>query len=411
MNMRLNLMTYALACIAGTGVVLAADRPVNPSSGMPSPIVMVAATEQGGWLGVELAPIPKSLAAHLKLYTPAVMVRNVIVDGPADKAGLDQYDVIIKLDGKPVPESIAAFAETVRKKGPDATVELRLIHRGEEKTVQIKLGEMPAKAEFKYKFKTDPDSVSRDTTDFRAKVFRMMPDGNFMYEDLGELPDIKPFMPFFEMPAPMPGQRFHIEAPSMGGSEAGPGREFHGVINRGDKTIEIHVAADGKIVVTTTTEKDGKKVKEEREYTNADELKVQDAEAYELYHKMDARRAPRMRVYSGTPEEQGRMRQEWERAFKDYQERMKRHQEELREMTKRLPKPVRPEAAPQVEKGPAVQGRPDRAAFSVDASGKITATVRENDSELTLQFESEQQMKERYPKLYERYQDMRERLK
>ena len=45
MNMRLNLMTYALACIAGTGVVLAADRPVNPSSGMPSPIVMVAATK------------------------------------------------------------------------------------------------------------------------------------------------------------------------------------------------------------------------------------------------------------------------------------------------------------------------------------------------------------------------------
>ena len=78
---------------------------ISPSRGVLAP-------RAGAWMGIRMGPVPEALAAHLRLGETGVIVRNVVVASPADKARLAQYDVIVKLDGKDV-RGMAALAGNV----------------------------------------------------------------------------------------------------------------------------------------------------------------------------------------------------------------------------------------------------------------------------------------------------------
>ena len=59
-----------------------------------------------GRIGVEIAPVTKEVAESIGLGKPrGALVRSVETDGPADKAGVEAGDIIIKVDGKPVEKS------------------------------------------------------------------------------------------------------------------------------------------------------------------------------------------------------------------------------------------------------------------------------------------------------------------
>jgi thiol-disulfide isomerase/thioredoxin len=70
-------------------LMLPKPNPPQPSEG-PAP----AATDEPGWLGVELALPPGDLAG--------VLVRDVMRDSPAQRAGLQQGDRILRIDAEPV---------------------------------------------------------------------------------------------------------------------------------------------------------------------------------------------------------------------------------------------------------------------------------------------------------------------
>lgn len=65
----------------------------KPNSPAP-PAADSAVTEEPGWLGVELAPPPANLAG--------VLVRDVLRDSPAEHAGLQAGDRILRIDAEPV---------------------------------------------------------------------------------------------------------------------------------------------------------------------------------------------------------------------------------------------------------------------------------------------------------------------
>lgn len=66
------------------------------------------------WLGVMgLQPLPADVAKYLKLENQSAMVVSEVVEGsPADQAGLKDRDIIIALDGKPLPRLKPAHVVT-----------------------------------------------------------------------------------------------------------------------------------------------------------------------------------------------------------------------------------------------------------------------------------------------------------
>lgn len=95
------------------------------------------------FLGIVTDEIPETLAAHLDLKPgEGIMVRSLVPDGPAAKAGLEIYDVITRVAGNPVgsPKEITGRI-TAHK--PGDTVKLDLIHKGKATQLDVTLGTKP----------------------------------------------------------------------------------------------------------------------------------------------------------------------------------------------------------------------------------------------------------------------------
>lgn len=59
-----------------------------------------------GWIGVQIQPLNQEIAKSLGLKTPqGALVGSVLDDSPAAKAGIQQTDVILKVNGIPVEDS------------------------------------------------------------------------------------------------------------------------------------------------------------------------------------------------------------------------------------------------------------------------------------------------------------------
>jgi serine protease Do len=100
-----------------------------------------------GWLGVRIQSISPDLAEGLKLPSDkGALVAGLTKDGPADKAGIKQGDVVLKFDGKEVTQMRGLprmVAETPFGKKVDVTI----WRKGQEMTVPVMLGELDEKAE------------------------------------------------------------------------------------------------------------------------------------------------------------------------------------------------------------------------------------------------------------------------
>ena len=95
-----------------------------------------------GWLGVMIQPVTDEVAASLELDSAhGALVADLDPDGPAAKAGVKRYDVIVEFDGKAVnqmdelPKLVAAAP--VGKKA-----DLKVIRKGKEQKLSVQLGEL-----------------------------------------------------------------------------------------------------------------------------------------------------------------------------------------------------------------------------------------------------------------------------
>ncbi len=95
-----------------------------------------------GWLGVIIQEITPELAEGIGLDgTQGALIADVSPDSPADKAGLQSGDVVIKFNNQPIEE----FADLTRFVGatkPDSDVNLTIIRDGKEKVINVQLGEL-----------------------------------------------------------------------------------------------------------------------------------------------------------------------------------------------------------------------------------------------------------------------------
>ncbi len=94
-----------------------------------------------GWIGISIQDLDDELVQALGLDSKdGVLVSDVTGDSPAQKAGIKAADVIIEIDGTRMKNS-TQLATTIALKGPGAEVSLKLLRKGKEISVKVKLGE------------------------------------------------------------------------------------------------------------------------------------------------------------------------------------------------------------------------------------------------------------------------------
>jgi serine protease Do len=140
----------AIVSPSGGSVGIGFDIPASTAK-----MVVAQLKEHGyvnrAWLGVQIQPVTAGIAESLGMKKAA----GAIVDqpqpaSPAAKAGIQAGDVIVAVNNKPIKDS-RDLALKIGMMAPGTSIKLTLLHKGEAKTMELRLGKMPnertAKAE------------------------------------------------------------------------------------------------------------------------------------------------------------------------------------------------------------------------------------------------------------------------
>ncbi len=95
------------------------------------------------WLGLMCQPVDEPLRAQLNLPDDqGLMVVSVVEESPAAEAGIEKYDVLTKVDGKPIHriDDLIAAVEKAQDKKP---VALEVIHQGKRRQIKVTPAKRP----------------------------------------------------------------------------------------------------------------------------------------------------------------------------------------------------------------------------------------------------------------------------
>ena len=96
-----------------------------------------------GRIGVTIQELTRELAEQFGLSKlVGALISSVEKNGPADKAGIEASDVILKFDGKPVDNS-SYLPRMVAATRPGSKVTVELWRKGGTQQVTVEIGEMP----------------------------------------------------------------------------------------------------------------------------------------------------------------------------------------------------------------------------------------------------------------------------
>jgi hypothetical protein len=97
------------------------------------------------WIGLMGGPIPAELRAHLDVpENQGVMVRSVVADSPAAKAGLKNFDIVLKANDADVHD-MRDLLELVKTAGEQkASISLDVLRKGGHETVTVTPADRPA---------------------------------------------------------------------------------------------------------------------------------------------------------------------------------------------------------------------------------------------------------------------------
>lgn len=96
------------------------------------------------WLGLAIGDLSDQEAGMMRLKDKSgVLVRQVMEDAPAAKAGIEPFDIIRKVDGTDVKNTQELY-QSLDKLSAGKTAELEVLRAGTKKMVKVQLGEAPA---------------------------------------------------------------------------------------------------------------------------------------------------------------------------------------------------------------------------------------------------------------------------
>jgi serine protease Do len=124
---------------AGQGIGFAI--PINVAKDL-----LVQLREKGrvvrGWLGVQVQRVTPELAKSFGLDRDrGALVADVMSETPAEKAGIERGDIITEFNGRKIDE-MNDLPRVVAITPPNADVPVKILRKGQEKVVQVKIAEL-----------------------------------------------------------------------------------------------------------------------------------------------------------------------------------------------------------------------------------------------------------------------------
>jgi serine protease Do len=104
-------------------------------------------TVSRGWLGVLIQEVNRDLAESFGLKRPRGALIAEVMDGsPAQKAGLQSGDIVLSYDGEDIQFS-SDLPPMVGRTPVGDTAKLKILRGGEEKTLEVTIGQLPSQDE------------------------------------------------------------------------------------------------------------------------------------------------------------------------------------------------------------------------------------------------------------------------
>jgi len=96
------------------------------------------------YMGISYIPLNPAVAAQLgTTQTEGIVIASVTPGSPAEKAGLQQYDIITKIDGNAL-KTDSAFEQILFSHKPGDVLTLTIIRNGTTKSIQVTLSNRPS---------------------------------------------------------------------------------------------------------------------------------------------------------------------------------------------------------------------------------------------------------------------------
>ena len=116
-------------------------------AGLASAPVARAAEGDAPWLGVYMQGLTPELREGMDYKgSGGILVSGVVRDGPADRAGVEKGDLIIRINSRAV-ESPSELQDVVRSAKVGQTLAVQVYRDGAQRTLSVKLGARPADEE------------------------------------------------------------------------------------------------------------------------------------------------------------------------------------------------------------------------------------------------------------------------
>jgi membrane-associated protease RseP (regulator of RpoE activity) len=153
-------LSLLVAIVLSTGIALAQQTPKPPPPAPDENDVVDNTFELwaggGSFLGVYAEDISKENMARYNLnQVRGVAVTKIVKDSPAEKAGLRQGDVILRIDGENVT-SVRKLNRVVGEIAPDQTVRLAISRNGSEQELTATMGRRSNSNTFTRLLKNNP---------------------------------------------------------------------------------------------------------------------------------------------------------------------------------------------------------------------------------------------------------------
>ncbi|MBI4549154.1 MAG: PDZ domain-containing protein [Ignavibacteriae bacterium] len=117
--------------------------------------VTVKKFKNQGWLGVSIQDVTKRLKERENLKVDhGVYVTDVVEDSPAEKAGIQEGDIIISFDGKTIDDS-DDLTKAVRRMKPKTNVKVEVQRGGEKKMLTAVVDRVPRSYSYSFGFDDD----------------------------------------------------------------------------------------------------------------------------------------------------------------------------------------------------------------------------------------------------------------
>lgn len=231
------------------------------------------------WLGVSIGDVPEALASQLDIEESGVLVLNVVDGSPADDAGFKKHDIILSVDGNEVEGKTGRAISLIKSNKPGDEVDIVILRDGREETLTVELGSRAdvKGMKFEFKFGGAPTAELEERVRTRVRILKRGDSDKWIVEELGDLKALKDLPRHIQMFMPKSGR--HSTKIYVRNNK----RKIKTSVESDGSTIVIEREGDGPITVRRVDE-DGRE--SEVEYDSADELAKADEEAYELWEKV-----------------------------------------------------------------------------------------------------------------------------